>query len=526
MSRLQAHPNIVQLFGIMLRPMRMIVEFCPEGDLLHALRAGRFKNNDALCFKVAVDICSGMAFLHSQNPPLAHRDLRSPNILLSSLDPSKKVCAKVADFGLTLSVTERLRDPLPTWQWMAPEAQMGENYTELCDLYSFGIILFEIFSGTGEVPFSEFSASMRQAEIFPKLRSGELRPTIPGQLPQWLKELIARQWDNCPTHRLPFDECGYLIAKQFKALSICKSPFAAHRSRQVAAAMPEVASSLLLDIPNDYPVGIALGKYCWVALNSGKLLCLDPISHEVLERDHEFEVKSLCSSGGCVWAGCCDGMLVMLEGSAGGTSSFRVGKGDFTCILPLSHEMLLIGDSFGGLHLLSVEQHEVAAKSSVGIRKAVVRGCVVTENLAWIAVASGDLYCVNVEKGAGGFSLKTSLLHRLGQAGDVTGMVCTGSHVWTSGNDIRVWDAKTAALVLALPTDKVHCLSLVNFNGISTIWAGQSDRIVVWDVKKRVMVRTLECDGGVNIILQVAVNNVWTGTGPSSDGSLLECKLQ
>jgi serine/threonine protein kinase len=164
MSRL-AHPNIVSLYGIMLRPMRMIVEFCPEGDLLHALRAGKLKNNDVLCFKIAIDICCGMAFLHSQNPPLAHRDLRSPNILLSSLDPSHKVCAKVADFGLTLSVTERLRDPLPTWQWMAPEAQMGENYTELCNLYSFGIILFEIFSGTGEVPFSEFSGSMRQAEI-------------------------------------------------------------------------------------------------------------------------------------------------------------------------------------------------------------------------------------------------------------------------------------------------------------------------------------------------------------------------
>jgi serine/threonine protein kinase/GTPase SAR1 family protein len=448
MSRLQAHPNIVQLFGIMLRPMRMIVEFCPEGDLLHALRAGHLKNNDALCYKVAVDICSGMAFLHSQNPPLAHRDLRSPNILLSSLDPSQNVCAKVADFGLTLSVTERLRDPLPTWQWMAPEAQIGENYTELCDLYSFGIILFEIFSGTGEVPFSEFSASMRQAEIFPKLRSGELRPTIPARLPQWLKELIARQWDNCPALRLPFDECAHLIARrcggQFKALSIRKNPFAAHRSCQVAAAMPEVSSSVVLEMPIDFPVCMALGRHCWVGLNSGKLLCLDPISHEVLERDHDFKVKSLCSSGGYVWAGCCDGMLVTLEGPSDAASPLKLGKSDVTCILSLSLDLLLLGDSCGGLHLLSLEQHEVVARCSVGTRKAVFRGCVVSENLAWIAVASGDLYCVNVEKGQDGFSVTASLLHQLGQAEAITGVVCTGSHIWTSGNEIRIWDAKTA----------------------------------------------------------------------------------
>jgi TPR repeat protein/serine/threonine protein kinase len=528
MSRLQAHPNIVQLFGIMLRPMRMIVEFCPEGDLLHALRGGRFKDNDDLCYKIAVDICSGMAFLHSQNPPLAHRDLRSPNILLSSLDPSKKVCAKVADFGLTLSVTERLRDPLPTWQWMAPEAQMGENYTELCDLYSFGIILFEIFSGTGEVPFSEFSGSMRQAEIFPKLRSGELRPTIPVRLPPWLKELIARQWDNCPTHRLPFDECAHLVAKQsgrqVKPLSIRKNPFAAHRVRQVAAAsMPDVSSSVLLDIPNDFPVCMALGRHCWVALNSGKLLCMDPISHEVLERDLDFEVKSLCSSRGYVWAGCSDGMLVMLEGSTSGASPLKLGKDDVTCIFSLSNDLLLMGDSYGSLYLFSVEQHEVVARCSVGVRKAVVHGCTVTERMAWTAVALGGLYCVNID----GFSLETSLVHRLGQAEAVTGMVCTGSHIWTSGNEIRVWDSKTAELVLMLPTGQVHCMSLVSFHGMSTVWAGQTSRIVVWDAKKRVMMRTLECEGGAHSVLQVGIDSAWVGSKSNSNcAGLIERKLQ
>merc|ERR1711964_812683 len=112
-----------------------------------------------------LDIALGMSFMHAQSPPVAHRDLRSPNVLLVSLDPHAPVCAKVADFGLSLTVTERLRDPLSTWQWMAPEAQMGNLYTETCDLYSFGIVCWEIVHGTGEVPFSEFDR-MRAPETF------------------------------------------------------------------------------------------------------------------------------------------------------------------------------------------------------------------------------------------------------------------------------------------------------------------------------------------------------------------------
>jgi hypothetical protein len=81
--------------------------------------------------------------------------------------------------------------------------------------------------------------------------------------------------------------------------------------------------------------------------------------------------------------------------------------------------------------------------------------------------------------------------------------------------------------VLALPTEQVHCLSLVSFHGNSTVWAGHGGQLVIWDVKKRVMVRTVECEGGVHCILQIAVNKMWTGrTSNSNDGCLLELKFQ
>ncbi len=83
MAALQ-HPNIVRLYGIMLNPLRMLIEYCADGDLYHALEAGRI-TSPQLQLRIAYDVANGMDLLHSCQPPLAHRDLRSPNVLLVSL---------------------------------------------------------------------------------------------------------------------------------------------------------------------------------------------------------------------------------------------------------------------------------------------------------------------------------------------------------------------------------------------------------------------------------------------------------
>jgi hypothetical protein len=218
-----------------------------------------------------------------------------------------------------------------------------------------------------------------------------LRPTIPERLPPWLKELIARQWDNCPTHRLPFDECAHLISKnsgrQFNALSVRRNAFAAQRARQVGTSLPEVTSSIVMETTDDFPCSVALGNQCWVALKSGRLLCIDPISREVIEKeDVELKVNILCLSGGYVWAGCGGGLLAALECPWGegrnneGPVQVGTGGADITCVLAISHELLLIGDSCGGLYLFSQGQREVVAEGSIGSRKSILRGCVVTES--------------------------------------------------------------------------------------------------------------------------------------------------
>lgn len=82
-----------------------------------------------------------MNYLHSFSIPIIHRDLKSLNILI---DESYR--AKLADFGWTRLMGKRMTRQIGTFQWMAPEVIIGENYSEKADVYSFGIILWEIAS--------------------------------------------------------------------------------------------------------------------------------------------------------------------------------------------------------------------------------------------------------------------------------------------------------------------------------------------------------------------------------------------
>ena len=112
MSQL-SHANIVKLHGIIKKPLQMVLEFVPHGDLmnfLHPLDPVTQKRisipKEKLPWKlrmlIALDIARGMLYLQKRNPPIIHRDLRSPNIFISSYSENPcHIRAKVADFGLS-----------------------------------------------------------------------------------------------------------------------------------------------------------------------------------------------------------------------------------------------------------------------------------------------------------------------------------------------------------------------------------------------------------------------------------------
>jgi serine/threonine protein kinase len=329
------HENLVLMHGILLSPLRMVLELCSEGDLLGALRKGRIKDA-ALKLRMATDVAQGMNFLHSLVPPLAHRDLRSPNVLLMSLKAnSKEPVAKVADFGLTAAASSRLQQELLTWQWMAPEAFLGENYTETCDLYSYGMILWEIYTGTGEIPFESLAAQeknkKKQArEFMNEIIHKGLRPGCGPEFPEDVTALILRLWEKDAATRPSFAVCLELLQGLQSGIKRPEGILKALLSRDRGRAQPpalrknvpvmNMAVSSMAGAFREPMVSCAVRpsvsgfrETIWLGGGQGSVLVVDSSGTRLHERKaaHAGAVKVLQSlaTDGSVWSGGADGMV-------------------------------------------------------------------------------------------------------------------------------------------------------------------------------------------------------------------------
>ncbi|XP_027937083.1 serine/threonine-protein kinase CTR1-like isoform X3 [Vigna unguiculata] len=145
MKRLR-HPNIVLLMGAVIQPPKLsiVTEYLSRGslyELLHMPNVGS-SLSERCRLKMAYDVASGMNYLHQMRPPIVHRDLKSPNLLV---DDSYTV--KVCDFGLSRTKANTFlssKTAAGTPEWMAPEVIRGELSNEKCDVFSFGVILWEL----------------------------------------------------------------------------------------------------------------------------------------------------------------------------------------------------------------------------------------------------------------------------------------------------------------------------------------------------------------------------------------------
>jgi mitogen-activated protein kinase kinase kinase 9 len=137
--------------------------------------------------RIAYEIALGMNYLHSFSTPIIHRDLKSLNILLDSC-----FRAKIADFGWTRLKSDRMTNRIGTFQWMAPEVIDGDMYTEKADIFSYGIILWEI--AAREPPYKSIMGTKVSIDVV----KYDLRPDIPKATPEAFAKLMKRCWVNSP----------------------------------------------------------------------------------------------------------------------------------------------------------------------------------------------------------------------------------------------------------------------------------------------------------------------------------------
>ncbi|KAL1545745.1 copper transport protein ctr1 [Salvia divinorum] len=145
MKRLR-HPNIVLFMGAVTEPpnLSIVTEYLSRGSLYRLLQkpGAREVLDEKRRLSMAYDVAKGMNYLHKHNPPVVHRDLKSPNLLVD-----RKYTVKVCDFGLSrLKANTFLssKSAAGTPEWMAPEVLRDEPSNEKSDVYSFGVILWEL----------------------------------------------------------------------------------------------------------------------------------------------------------------------------------------------------------------------------------------------------------------------------------------------------------------------------------------------------------------------------------------------
>ena len=133
------HKNICKMVGIASDPecFCLAYEYCEGGSLMSLLSdASRYYEY----LPIALDIANGMAYLHSQ--AILHRDLKPSNVLLTN---NKR--AKISDFGMSVALTgQELTAETGTYRWMAPEVIKHESYSSNADVYSFGIVLWQLIT--------------------------------------------------------------------------------------------------------------------------------------------------------------------------------------------------------------------------------------------------------------------------------------------------------------------------------------------------------------------------------------------
>eukprot|EP00029_Vermamoeba_vermiformis_P006893 TRINITY_DN2828_c0_g3_i2.p1 TRINITY_DN2828_c0_g3~~TRINITY_DN2828_c0_g3_i2.p1 ORF type:complete len:466 (+),score=55.45 TRINITY_DN2828_c0_g3_i2:188-1399(+) len=144
------HKHIVLSMGVSkneeTNEAMLVMEYMKNGSLEDLLFRDKIKLTREEITRLALDVAKGLNYLHSLNPKIIHRDLKGANVLLYH----NKKRAKISDFGTArlLNTSSAANTVIGTFGFIAPEVLQQAPYNEKADIYSFGVLLFEMISNT------------------------------------------------------------------------------------------------------------------------------------------------------------------------------------------------------------------------------------------------------------------------------------------------------------------------------------------------------------------------------------------
>ena len=212
------HPNVLGLIGQVSEEnmFLLVAQYCEHGSLLRWVTDNGSKASLRTLFNMCLDTCEGMVYLESLG--VVHRDLAARNVLVSS-----DFTCKIADFGFARQSADGVisssgKDQVAV-RWAALEAISDGKYTSKSDVWSYGVLLYEVFS-FGCKPYAEWS----NQRVLEELHKGS-RLERPLVCPEDLYALMMRMWHADPALRPSFDE----VSDELEAMSVVYHE-AAHES--------------------------------------------------------------------------------------------------------------------------------------------------------------------------------------------------------------------------------------------------------------------------------------------------------
>uniref|UniRef100_A0A8C6MIN4 Ephrin type-A receptor 7 n=1 Tax=Nothobranchius furzeri TaxID=105023 RepID=A0A8C6MIN4_NOTFU len=214
------HPNVVHLEGVVTRgsPVMIVIEYMENGSLDAFLRKHDGQFTVIQLVGMLRGIAAGMRYLADMG--YVHRDLAARNILVNS----NLVC-KVSDFGLSRVIED---DPEAVYtttggkipvRWTAPEAIQYRKFTSASDVWSYGIVMWEVMS-YGERPYWDMS----NQDVIKAIEEGYRLPA-PMDCPPGLHQLMLDCWQKDRAERPKFDQIVGVLDKMIRNPNTLKTPF-------------------------------------------------------------------------------------------------------------------------------------------------------------------------------------------------------------------------------------------------------------------------------------------------------------